>query len=83
MASFLFRRSLFFHFKSSNNVKLNDSFNALTEFVRRPILVKNKNIKEKNTNKKQIRSYQKCPLYIKRNMLTFFKKHFPHQRLLP
>lgn len=47
MASFLFRRSLFFHFKSSNNVKLNDSFNALTEFVRRPILVKNKNISKK------------------------------------
>ena len=47
MASFLFRRSLFFHFKSSNNVKLNDSFNLLTEFVRRPILVKNKNISKK------------------------------------
>ena len=48
MASFLFRRSLFFHFKSSNNVKLNDiGFNVLTEFVRRPILVKNKNISKK------------------------------------
>lgn len=52
MASFLFRRSLFFHFKSSNNVKLNDSFNALTEFVRRPILVKNKNISKKRILRK-------------------------------